>query len=485
MILFYGVKKMRSIFKIATYKYKNLLIICYFNSFYRICRELRDYFYRNKKKRVTLIIVINFIFLLIDTCSAQSHLNEADIKLFSKLIIPSYLFASNSSSIQGIDNLGPTRANLKINQYTGIYFNGPVQKVVATMGEYFESYGIWEENSERKLLYELSYDRAGHLVKKHEPSFHCDKGIDCNYFYNSKGQLIRTIDIGRDSDSFYNYDTYSFYSYDTFGHLLQIKSNSRKDVFAYDFKGRLVKYDYYSSSNDVDPIQTLKNEYDAKGNLIENNLYGFKSGDENLYDKNGNWLTLYLHISTAVWGLIEKKNYDPAGHLIEKIRYATDGLPNLKSTYTWGSGLNITETAYNVKRTLKTDSLPMRYDSKYYIYDEDDFDIKYYISDITTYHFDGEERSIITKRYRDNGVLVQIDTENYDSKGNLIKRIEEMQEIQDIYRGSQSKERKVYYYNYEFDIYGNWVKKISSREENNSKKEILLKSEYRIFDYYY
>ena len=226
---------------------------------------------------------------------------------------------------------------------------------------------------------------------------------------------------------------------DRFGEIQKIEGSLYwKESFKYDDKGNLIEMIGYSN-------YTFK--YDDKGNRMEENYYnadGILSGKVNYnYDDKGNRIEENYYNADGILSGKNTYKYDDKGNQIEGNNYKVDG-----------SGLDL-HLRLSGKYTYK-------YDKKGNQIENNKFNADGILFGKYTYRYDDKGNEIEKNDYNADGSLYHKETYKYDDKGNKIE-----------VNGYSN-----YTYKYEFDAKGNWIKKITFK---NQIPENILE---RIYQYY-
>lgn len=199
--------------------------------------------------------------------------------------------------------------------------------ITYTYGEANLPIKITSSSNEYIYISEYNYDKNGKLI--YQKNVYDDYCNILNYIYDDNGYLIQEIR----SDSYGNrFDNYiRDYTYDLNGNLLKcmdVYGDGSKGIFdyAYDSKGRVIKYESNISTNAYVDSYTINYIYDARGNLIkktEINTNGYTQIDDYTYDVNNN-LIKELQTYSGRSNTIEY-TYDINNNLIKKVSVYSSG----------------------------------------------------------------------------------------------------------------------------------------------------------------
>ena len=245
---------------------------------------------------------------------------------------------------------------------------GPVQSVKRDLVKFANQSGQWVEKS-RYSLGTLEYDQKGNLIM--ETSQHPDGSmyIVTKYTFDSDGRLTnKSTGINMK------------FTYDAAGRLKEVLSEGSKITFAYDEQGRVFEEVRSQLDGPHQHTSKIAYRYDSKGHIIEEKNY---SSDSGLFDK-----TTY--------------KYDNDGNMIEKVSYLGDNVIHNKWTYKYDNKKN------------KAEEISYRPDGS--------------VSQKHQMSYDDRNNRTGIIFFNPNGTIEskQIDTYEYDSRGNWIRREEKL-----------------------------------------------------------
>ncbi|MGA7720511.1 MAG: hypothetical protein WCA84_04965 [Ignavibacteriaceae bacterium] len=244
------------------------------------------------------------------------------------------------------------------------------------------------------------------------------------------------------------------------GHVKQIKNScyAASEKFGEIVENRSKFYD-----------GTISYKYDDKGNLIEIQNYDSVGsvGTKYLikYDKIGNWIETNIYNPD---GSLYYKNiikYDGKGNMVETNGYHSDGSLDIKIARKYDSKRNIIEIDWFNQDGYLFQKEVYKYDDKRYGFKWDFFRIFQGTPGLNTHKegiakLDRKGNCIESECYDVdmlNHPLVEKNIRTYNKNGNLIKTYH-----------FESPYNKVLEYNntwtYEYDIYGNWIKKTEYKD---------------------
>ncbi len=221
------------------------------------------------------------------------------------------------------------------------------------------------------------------------------------------------------------------WKYDLFGNILEYSEFEndtlmQKEIATYDIKKKLLEHKEYNRNGKLSSSLTFK--YDIKGNKIEE-----------------------LHFTANDYYNHEKFNYNPANQLIESFSLDKNDNTKSKTIYKYDKMGNVSEEIVNyitLEDSKFNSKKVYQYNNKNKIIAEIFFNSKGKEEKRNSFKYDLKGRLIEEKTWRTCYY-------NYDSLGNLVE------EVQIVFNKNQNIIYK-YLTKYEFDSYGNWIKKINS-----------------------
>lgn len=239
-------------------------------------------------------------------------------------------------------------------------------------------------------------------------------------------------------------------------------------LFLFDKNGNKIEERWRDTAS-VQFSKTI-NVYDEKGNNIETNAYN-RSGTKIItktvsrFDDKKNILELD---SYEYDGTLKSKTvftYDNNGKMVAAIEYNGDGSTSVKYKWSYNYRGSISEE----QRLNKSGDLDSRIT---YVYDdkENKIEMKQYLKTDTTFYWKE------VYKYDEGGRMIGKDIDCFEKFQNTIETYQYDSKANKTGRDLHEKNGEVYLayrWEYEYDKYGNWIKKIEFK--NNSPKIIITR----------
>jgi hypothetical protein len=221
----------------------------------------------------------------------------------------------------------------------------------------------------------------------------------------------------------------------------------------FDFQGNLTEQMMYKPDGSLSWKQGWMHTYDSAGNETRKVIYNAEGEliavHVYTYDENGRKSKLIRYNPDDSIKFYREHLYDEKGRIKQEYDRNEDGSLIVRIVYIYNDKGQLIERAHY----SPDDPLPYRF---LYTYDE--------YGNIAS--FGGISAA---------GDTTFQDTMKYDKKGNLVKRV----------GSAGGKRTKILYSSYEFDSFGNWIKRKMVRTETNAgEKQIINEVAYRTITYY-
>lgn len=339
-------------------------------------------------------------------------------------------------------------------------------------------------NGDLRLSRTYKYDTKGNLIEENYAHLEDDVILRETFEYDKKGNKIE-YNLYSINNSKSILEEKIKYKYDVYENLIEVNeyksdgSLEARQIYKHDTKGNEIEYNFFDATVSLKSRGTY--EYDAKGNVVEENHYdstGILDSKYNYqYDERGNEIMARSYNSELQLKKKKTNKYDEKGNLIETIEnsYESDGSLSYIRRKQYVEDGNLIETDKS-------------YSEGYLVIESKRICDAY-----------GRQIEFHLKDYDLLGILVReaTDWSSYDEKGNLLEhKKEEIWHIdrtfivekddtgKPIVRTEKKylSEGKNYYskrsYQYSYDKYGNWTRRIEFKDD---KPSFIEEREYEYF----